>query len=71
MMCGKCRKGSGWTVLIVGILLLLQNLGVWNIWGIQWYTFAFVLWGLFAIGSSCCSHCNSCSAPAPAKKGKK
>ena len=36
----------GWLVLLVGVLLMLQDLGLWNVWGLHWYTLAFLLAGL-------------------------
>lgn len=41
-----------WVVLIVGVLYLLADLGVWTQWAaISWYTAAFVLLGLKKVAS--------------------
>jgi len=60
MMCPKCRKITGWLFLVVGLVFLLRDLGVWsfNFWGIQWYTAVFVIWGLTKVCSSGCADCN-------------
>jgi hypothetical protein len=39
-------KTWGIIVLIIGILFLLVDLGVWNFIGIQWWTVLFVLFGI-------------------------
>ncbi|MCF7866880.1 hypothetical protein K9L67_02875 [Candidatus Woesearchaeota archaeon] len=57
MCCEKCSKMTGALVLIIGIIFLLGNLKVWNFWGIQWYTVAFILGGFTMLGSSCCKEC--------------
>ena len=59
MMCGKCFKCGGLLFLIVGILLLLQNLNVWNFWGIQWYSAFFIIIGLGSLFSGCCKECKT------------
>jgi len=38
-------KGTGWILLIVGILYLLTDLGAINWWPFSWYTVLFVLMG--------------------------
>jgi len=48
--CEKCMKMGGVVFLVLGILFLLQNLGVWNFWNIQWYTVLFLLFGLMHLG---------------------
>lgn len=72
-MCNKCKKMSGWLVLIVGVLFLLRDTGVWGFWGIQWWTAAFLLFGLAHIGMAGCAGCQACcgSCDAPAKPAKK
>ncbi|MFH1401304.1 MAG: hypothetical protein ABIH41_07345 [Nanoarchaeota archaeon] len=71
----------GGLVLIVGVLFLLRDLTVWNFWNIQWWTAAFLIAGLGALGASCCKMCQSCcvgecceeekTALPPAKEAKK
>ncbi|MBN1386199.1 hypothetical protein JW968_04480 [Candidatus Woesearchaeota archaeon] len=58
MCCEKCAKLGGWLLLIFGVLFLLVDLGVWSMWGIRWWTVAFVLAGLAMLGTSCCPMCN-------------
>lgn len=56
-MCKHCSKFCGWLWLIFGVIFLLQNLGTWDFWGIQWYTVLFVLMGMSCIGKSKCKDC--------------
>lgn len=58
--CNKCSKGVGIVLLIAGLIFLLQNLAVWDFWGIQWYTVAFVLLGVSYLGCSSCTDCQAC-----------
>jgi len=51
-------KGFGWTILIVGVLFLLADLGFWTFFGIQWWTALFIVWGIFSLTCKCC-----CGAP--------
>ncbi len=44
--CGKCMKIGGAVFLVLGVLFLLRDLGVWNFWNIQWWTVLFLLVGL-------------------------
>jgi hypothetical protein len=60
MLCNKCSKGTGLLVLIFGIIFLLQNLGIWAFWNIQWYTVLFVLAGLSMICMGGCPMCKEC-----------
>jgi hypothetical protein len=70
-MCKKCMALGGIVWLIVGVLFLLQDLGVWsrwNIsWSISWYTVVFVLGGITLLGMKGCPEC----CPAELPKGKK
>ncbi|MBW2978253.1 hypothetical protein KY331_05385 [Candidatus Woesearchaeota archaeon] len=49
---GLC-KGLALIALIVGILFLLQDLGIWAFWNISWYTVGFILVGLCFILHKC------------------
>ncbi|MFH1174284.1 MAG: hypothetical protein V1725_04070 [archaeon] len=60
MCCEKCSKMGGLLFFLFGIIFLLQNLNVWNFWGIQWYTVLFVLMGL---GMICMASCKECQTP--------
>jgi hypothetical protein len=46
-------KWFPWALVVFGVLFLLQNLGVWNFWNIQWYTTLFLLFGIAHIGGCC------------------
>jgi hypothetical protein len=48
---GFCKTLSVITV-IVGVLFLLQDLGVWAFWNISWYTVAFILIGLVFVAAN-------------------
>jgi hypothetical protein len=41
-----CGKIFALAILAVGILFLLQDLKVWNFWGVSWYTIFFLLIGI-------------------------
>ncbi len=41
----KICKGCSLVALIVGVLFLLKDFGVWNFWGINWWTVGFLLVG--------------------------
>ncbi|MBU0536201.1 MAG: hypothetical protein KJ922_01295 [Nanoarchaeota archaeon] len=54
-MCWKCGKmWWGVLVLILGVLLLLRDIGIWTFWGIQPWTLIFLLFGLGASSTSIC-----------------
>ncbi|MBU1976244.1 MAG: hypothetical protein KKG59_07620 [Nanoarchaeota archaeon] len=59
MMCGcnKCMMMGTILLLIIGVLFLLVDLGVWNFWGIQWWTALFLFMGLGHLGHACCKDC--------------
>ncbi|MBC8500353.1 MAG: hypothetical protein ISS25_01670 [Nanoarchaeota archaeon] len=52
-MAKDCPVWMNWVVLIVGILYLLADLGVFAWWGdtISWWTVMFVLLGLWKVTS--------------------
>jgi hypothetical protein len=63
MCCGKCGKAIGVVVLLFGIAFLLQDLGVFALWGLNWWTIGFLLAGIFTFCCSCCKGCEgSCCA---------
>ena len=70
-MCQKCGKGTGFILLAFGVLFLLDNLGIWEFWNIEWYTVAFVLAGLAYIGCNSCKDCQSCCGSCEEKPKKK
>ncbi|MFC1753885.1 hypothetical protein ACFL96_10940 [Thermoproteota archaeon] len=57
MCCEKCGKLAGILVLIVGIIYLLVDLGVWAFWGISLWTVLVILAGLALLGHHCCDSC--------------
>ena len=67
MGCNKCSSMCGWTVLILGILFLLQDLGRWSFWNIKWWTIMFIVTGISYVAMS---NCNSCQIGA-VKKGRR
>ena len=60
-MCNKCSKLVGILLLIIGIFFLLRDLSIWDFWGIQWWTAAFLLVGVVSFCSACCPMCQSAS----------
>ena len=65
MGCRKCQGICGASMLIAGGLFLLQDLGIWDFWGISWYTVFFILFGVGALGMKSCPDCQA------VMKGKK
>ena len=57
--CEKCFKVGGALFLILGILFLLQDLAIWDFFGISWYTALFVLMGVVHLASSTCKECQA------------
>ena len=39
----------GIVLIIIGLLYLLVDLGVWDFWGISWWTVAFLFMGLMKL----------------------
>jgi|TARA_B100001964_G_C14151532_1_gene562293 hypothetical protein len=58
-MCKKCKKICGVLLLIGGILFLLRDLGVWNFWNIQWWTFLFIVLGIGKVAGGKCPDCQA------------
>ena len=48
-MCCGASRGTGWLILIVGILFLLHDLGGVRWWTVNWLTILFLLSGLIMI----------------------
>ncbi len=59
MGCNKCQGICGASMLIAGILFLLQDLGTWDFWGISWYSVLFILLGVGALGMRSCPDCQA------------
>ena len=58
MMCSKCTKVSGGLLLLAGLLFLLQDLGVWAFWDLNWWTVALLLMGTIKLASNSCADCH-------------
>ena len=43
--------------LILGALFLIVDLGVWDFWGVSWWTAVFIVMGLKCLGMSKCKKC--------------
>ena len=59
-MCEKCYKLSGVLLLVVTVLLVLQDLAVWDVGGLSWYTLLAILGTLSMLGSGMCKDCKKC-----------
>ena len=59
MGCKKCMKMGGASLLVLGILFLLQDLGIWNFWNINWWTALFIAMGIGSLGSANCPDCRA------------
>ena len=51
-----CGAFMGLLILLLGIVFLLVDLGVWTFWGIQWWSALFIIvgFGLMCMMGSCC-----------------
>ena len=58
-VCKKCLMIGGAAFLVLGVLFLLQDLKIWDFWGINWYTALFVVVGAGYLGSSKCPECEA------------
>ena len=45
-MAKKSGSWLDWVILVVGLIMLGQNMGWWSFWTIEAWTSAFVLYGL-------------------------
>ncbi|MFC2133821.1 hypothetical protein ACFLTH_04330 [Bacteroidota bacterium] len=45
----ECPAWMAWVVLVLGVLFLLKDLGIWTFWDINWWTVVFVLAGLWKV----------------------
>lgn len=66
--CEKCCKVSAWIFLVVGVLFLLSDLGMWSFFNIKWYTALFVIVGLVGVAQGTCK---ACQAAGSSMKGKR
>ncbi|MBI2139757.1 hypothetical protein HYU14_02445 [Candidatus Woesearchaeota archaeon] len=65
MGCRKCMGVSGAIFLVLGLLFLLVDLGIWDFWGIQWWSAVLIVLG---IGKLAMKTCPDCMAIATGKK---
>jgi hypothetical protein len=42
---GNLCKACSFIALVVGVCFLLQDLAIWNFWGLSWYTIGFLMVG--------------------------
>ena len=57
MCCKKCGMGMSVALLVLGVAFLLKDLGVWNFWGLNWWTAMFLLAAVAMFGTHCCKEC--------------
>jgi hypothetical protein len=55
--CGNCSRMTGIVLLVFGLAFLLVDFGVWDFWGISWYTVAFIVFGVVSILMTTCDDC--------------
>lgn len=46
-----------WLLLALGAAFLLVDLGVWDFWGVQWWTAVLLYFGLGKLAKSNCKAC--------------
>jgi len=68
MMCKKCSKISGIMILVAGVLFLLQDLAIWNFWGLNWYTVLFIIIGVTCFATTKCPDCSGMLSSGKVKK---
>jgi len=66
--CNKCGSSIALVLIVIGVLFLLQDRGVWDFWGLSWYTVLFLFFGVMKWGCSSCKDCKACCAPTKGKK---
>jgi len=57
--CKKCMAVCGWLFLVVGVLLLLKDVGVWTFWNLDGITLLFLLMGVGSLAKRSCGDCMS------------
>ena len=58
-MCGKCTGISASLFLVFGVLFLLRDFGVWDVFNISAWSALFIIVGLAMYSKG---HCNDCKA---------
>ncbi len=59
MGCKKCQGICGISVLVAGIIFLLQDLGYASWWALNWWTVLFLLVGIGSLGMRSCPDCQA------------
>jgi len=62
---------SGGLLVILGVIYLLVDLGVWGFWGIQWWTALLLFAGATVLATRACKDCQACNVCMPTTKSKK
>lgn len=52
-----CKKIGGTLIFAAGVLFLLQDFKVWDFWGLNWWTVAFLIIGVVKMVKCCCKEC--------------
>ncbi len=55
--CNKCKSLCGLIILVLGIIFLLGDLGIWSFWGINWWTAVFLVVGACKLCTTKCPEC--------------
>lgn len=62
--CKKCQVCCGVIFLVLGLLFLLRDLGMWHFWNVQWWTALFLVLGVASLCKSKCAECQAvCAMP--------
>ena len=67
-VCNKCLTICSVLFVVLGVLFLLQDLGIWGFWGVSWYTALFLVWGISMFGSKNCPECQAMRGAMTKKK---
>lgn len=57
--CHKCSTMGALLLIVIGILFLLADLGIWSFWNLSWYTVGFLFVGITGFGHANCPECKS------------
>ncbi len=57
--CKKCCMVTAVLLLLLGVLFLLVDIGLWDFWNVQWWTAVFLLMGIVGLAQSGCKNCQS------------
>ncbi len=68
MGCKKCQGVSGFVFLLLGVLFLLRDFGIWGFWNIQWYSALFLWLGIAGLCMRTCKDCQAMCMPMAKRK---